>query len=190
MESVVAIPPISSPISRAKKRNRRQRSPSEFIEARTAGIRHAWLGRRQEAINGTKLAPYDIPLGLLKRELYMFGQQIIDERMTAELMQFAERNGARTAGESADGLDLYRWLLTAFPEAELPRSEKRRLAHELQYARRHGVPAEYLVGFLYQSGSGADIYARVADEGHVEDWYRSATRLSLREARRSRRADA
>ena len=180
----MAIRPNSSPINRGK------RSPSEFIEARLTGIRRAWLMRRERAIGGAKIAPYDIPSGLLKRELYMFGQQIIEEQMTAELMQFAERNGARTIGESADGLDLYRWMLTVFPGSEVSRSEKRRLAHELQYARRHSVPAEYLVGFLYQSGAGAGIYAIVADEGHVEEWYRMAMGLSRRKARKPGRADA
>ena len=69
----------------------------------------------------------------------------------------------------------YYWLLTGLsldcPEANLCKSEVTRFAQHLNYARRHRVPPEYLIGFLMQTGSNAEVYRRALDLDRREPWF-------------------
>jgi hypothetical protein len=69
----------------------------------------------------------------------------------------------------------YYWVLTGLhldcPAANLGKSDVTRFAQHLNYAHRHNVPPEYLIGFLLQSGSLADIYHRAKNPDHREQWF-------------------
>ena len=126
-----------------------------------------------------KYAPYDAPAGYLKRETFRLAAELIARGDTELARGYARLQDRRVADESADGPDLYRWLLAGLSDDELSRSEKRRYAHELHYARRHDVAPDFLVGFLYQVGAGPDIFRRAADPTVVEPWFRRQDERNL-----------
>lgn len=47
-----------------------------------------------------------------------------------------------------------------------------RFAAQLNYARRHRVPSQYLIGFIYQSGSTESICKKANDQGIYEPWFK------------------
>lgn len=108
-------------------------------------------------------SPSNSPTGVLKRRVYALARSWIIRHMP--LRETLAELGDRPARASALSGNQFHWILSALHRRGLvsSSSERRRLANELQYARRHDVPVQYVVGFLLQTGAGEDIYRRVSD---------------------------
>ena len=122
--------------------------------------------------------PFEKAQSYLKREVYVLGAELVARGEEEAARTYARLNDRPSGHDSPDGPDLYKWLLSGFSEEELGRSEKRRYSHELQYARRHQVPPQYLVGFIYQCAAGDRIYEWALDGARHEQWYKEANKGS------------
>ncbi len=115
-----------------------------------------------QARAGQPHSPFDSSTGFVKRRVYAlvreFRKHLPLKLTLAELGDYPARASALTENR-------FHWVLTALHKRGLKgsSSERRRIANELEYARRHDVPNEYVVGFLLQTGAGTDLYRRVED---------------------------
>jgi hypothetical protein len=98
-----------------------------------------------------------------------------DEAGARELVSAVRSQSTRAARRKATiFLELFGLLLS---DDELARSEKHRYADELEYARRHRVPTELLVGFILQSGTRS-IAQKVRTESPREPWFNPSRELT------------
>lgn len=112
--------------------------------------------------------PAETSTGFVKREVYMLVRtwRIRRDDLRTALAELGHTPTRRSALIN----NPFHWVLRALKRRGLPigDSEVRRIATELEYARRHRVPDELVVGFIDQTGAGRDIYRRVADPDHRE----------------------
>ena len=164
-------------ISNANPQSAGQLKPRDLIliQRRLRRIRDAW----QTSANACRASSsaYLRPSSLLKREIYLLAQDLVNKFGNSVAQSLVEQLGHRISAVSDPHVKLFLALLNTIPDVELARTEKHRYAYELTYARRHKVPAELLVGFLLQVGAGKRIKAFVDDEEGRELWYRQDHRL-------------
>ncbi|MCW1383929.1 hypothetical protein OLX02_13985 [Novosphingobium sp. KCTC 2891] len=127
-------------------------------------------------------SPYYAPANVVKRAVYRFVisshskiKLSLIER-TIDLIRVAHAGGKVLRPLRKDfRRDGFFWVLTGLhldcPAANLRKSDVTRFAQHLKYARRHRVPPEYLIGFLLQTGSLAEVYRRAQDPERREQWY-------------------
>lgn len=116
-----------------------------------------------QAAAGRGRSPFSSSVGVVKRRVYELVRDAITKRKP--LLKLLGELGDRPTRSSALSDNQFHWVLNALQRRGLSGapSERRRIANELQYARRHDVPVEYVVGFLLQTSAGNDIYRRVSD---------------------------
>ncbi len=133
------------------------------LGARLQAIADEATGRRER-----KLSPVESATGYIKRAVYDLVGKWTGPHSTLQDMLVAA--GHRPARASALEGNPYHWVLLAIRRCgyEVVHTEMRRIANELEYANRHAVPVELVVGFLLQTGAGDDIYRRVQDATSVE----------------------
>ncbi|QOV93443.1 hypothetical protein [Novosphingobium sp. ES2-1] len=175
--------------------------PSANVVRRRAGLtgyEEAWdkfvasveaeLANARRATAEFGKSPYYAPANVVKRAVYKF---VISARAKVKLGPLERTIDAiRVAHAGGKVLrtlrkdfrrDGFYWVLTGLhldcPAANLRKSDVTRFTQHLKYARRHRVPPEYLIGFLLQTGSLAEVYRRAQDPERREQWYldRAAT---------------
>lgn len=127
-------------------------------------------------------SPYFEPANVVKRAVYSFVIYASRKLKPGPLERTIDAIRAASAGgkvlrplRKRFKTDTYFWVLTGLlldcPAAKLRKSDVTRFSQHLKYARRHKVPPEYLVGFLLQTGSLAEVYRRAQDPERREQWF-------------------
>lgn len=136
-----------------------------------------------------KKSPYYAPSNIIRRSVYEFyilakrslKPRLLEEAIDDIRVAHVGEDRARTLRKDIKK-EPYYWILMGLhldcPEANLRKSEVTRFAQHLNYARRHKVPPEFLVGFLMQTGSSAEVYRRAMDPDMREEWFLAKQALS------------
>lgn len=145
----------------------------------------------QQSINqGTKIAPYYAPTAVLKRLVYQFTlenrKKTADIHIETAIDKFRQEkenqkrpSDRRILRGSRKGFSQNRfyWILQGLAcivrigNFEIRKSDISRFSLQLSYAERHGVPPEYLVGFLHQCGTLSAVCEKAKKPGRFEEWY-------------------
>lgn len=146
------------------------------------------LAKASELPDDLRKAPYYAPPNVVKRAVYTFVRDArrklkpgpLEDTIDASRVAHAGSKTLRTLRKDFRK-EPYYWVLTGLhldcPAAKLRKSDVTRFAQHLNYAHRHKVPPEFLIGFLLQSGSLADIYQRALDRDRREKWFIDKTNL-------------
>ena len=130
------------------------------------------VGKRNVGLQ--KRPPFDTARGYLKREVYRYICERLDQKAGVSLQWcIEEAREGRLPRRPSFRDNPFHWALLGLqnrPELNLKKGEISRFGRQLLYARRHKVPAHFLVGFIYQTGSPTLINRRVADDER-EPWY-------------------
>jgi hypothetical protein len=117
--------------------------------------------------------PFDTARGYLKRELYRYVCERLDQKAAVALEWcIEETREGRLPRRPTFKQNPFHWALLGLqnrPELNLRKGEISRFGRQLLYARRHRVPAHFLIGFIYQTGSPALINRKLADDER-EPW--------------------
>ena len=123
-------------------------------------IRAQWQSRR----GPTSRSPYDSAPGYLKRHIYQLTCDLLKEFGSTEpAYEFSrpifdeaaglKRKSVKREPKPSDLLALALRAVVGTDETVMSRAERLRYVRELDYAGRHRIPDELLVGFIYQVGS-------------------------------------
>lgn len=115
------------------------------------------------------LAPYFMESGFLRRFAYVVINAFLAAGQEAAFETSLTNAKRRVPSGAAVKETRYRIGLAALLPAQ-DADELRYIAYQLEYAWRHYVPAEFLVGFLRQSGPTASAEAKVKSKA-VEPWF-------------------
>jgi hypothetical protein len=144
--------------------------PVDLLRQRLNRISNEWEDRSARADGQS---PYERPSGYLKREVYRLARDLSRAGCDANARALLDKLRGRPArGKAADSL-LHALMAAVVTDQQLQRTEKHRYAEELQYALKHKVPVEYLIGFLLQIGP----FRRAADRSGAhgyEAWFDQA----------------
>ena len=133
-------------------------------KGKIATIRDLWLAAPRP---GASL--YDQPRNVLRRETYSLAKEMIDA---------LKENEALKVLDDLRIDDVFRAIVSLVVTAdEISREEQTRYACELEYARRHRMPPELLIGFILQVNLGKDIKKRILDADAYEPWYRPGWKI-------------
>lgn len=146
-----------------------------------------------------KLSPYDTPSAVLKRMTYKFmikyqninpsviSTAISNHRINVENVKASDQfTSIRTMRKPYKGNEAH-WILTGLNSSfndpkffdgvtyTLESCDITRFSDQLHYAFRHEVPPEYLIGFLYQCGTVAEISAKARDPHAYEKWFKPSS---------------
>lgn len=128
-------------------------------------------------------SPFYSTPNVVKRAVYSFIRNEVSKRQLLALEATIDKSRVDNADINAVLRTLrkaiedepYFWVLIGLhldcPAANLRMADVTRFAQHLNYADRHDVPPEFLVGFLLQSGSLPEIYRRAKDPTHREPWH-------------------
>ena len=164
----------------------RIRLTSALLSQRTSGIEEEWAKRldaTQERFNlregkkkrqqpKTPTPPYDKPNGYLKREVYRLVCDCIADRKVRALQRKVATNDSSPRPSAHNEENPFYWGLLAvcgINDPRVSRNNRSKFANELLYAHKHKVPADLLVGFIYQIGSSDGLRQRLVDE-QTEEW--------------------
>lgn len=163
---------------------RRNRSQSGYDELWAEFIEQveAELAAASILPDGLGKSPYYSPPNVVKRAVYRFVRHARKKLKPGPLEATIDKSRvAKAKGKILRTLkkdirkEPYFWVLTGLfldcPAANLRKPDVTRFAQQLNYAHRHKVPDEYLVGFLLQTGSLAEVYRRAKDPNHREQWF-------------------
>lgn len=126
----------------------------------------------QHRRNMQKLTPYEKPEAFLKREVYGLVCRYLDAGTEGLLRRAIESEPADFPQSPSFSENPFHWVFQGLRGAEsvtLKRYQVSRFGRQLLYARRHRVPPEFLIGFLFQCGSPDAIYKK-AGADDVEPW--------------------
>lgn len=160
---------------------RRRKSPladewDEFVNVAGAVIRQA-----VNQPSDVELAPYDQPESVLKRSVYSLVRSLRNRGVVKHLETaiFNDRylDTGRTKRVRFED-NPFQWVLFGLADHveisgkfHISQPKISRYSRQLLYADRHGVPTEYLIGFLYQSGNPSQISKKANDPAKFEQWY-------------------
>lgn len=133
------------------------------------GIYNEWDRRRR---GKASFAPYDTAHSYLKRAVYDFVQDpdlSKNQYLGLKRLVVRERNDVSRAPAIEENPFFWGFLLVFADDESLARSDRSKFAAELLYAYKHDVPAELLVGFIYQVGGYARIRQKLK-QGEMEAW--------------------
>lgn len=118
-------------------------------------IARAW--RRQQQKEG--LSPQESANGVLKREAYRVICHYIEHRQAAYFETVIRERGGALSSVIKLADNPFHYGLTALfgDDGILSRPDKSVFASQMVYAYRHRVPANLLVGFIYQCGSVSEL---------------------------------
>lgn len=120
--------------------------------------------QRRKDLKG-QLTPAETANGYLKRESY----RIIDHYVTHGRARFFEnvvRQDGRglTARVKLEENPFHFGLLALFADDSVVSKQDRSLfSMQMLYAYQHGIPPEFLIGFIYQAGSKEEIKRKLRD---------------------------
>lgn len=122
------------------------------------------------------LPPFDREASFLKREVYAFVLEnfrtsIEEANLLRFLPEVIARAKRRPPHKPSVEANPFHWVFYALAAEgrHLERWEISRFGRELLYAKRHSIPPELLIGFLYQTGTPDQIYRKAGGGGH-EEW--------------------
>lgn len=189
------VQPKKRAASSTRPRKRSNRNPNHYRRNRGRtgyeGIWGEFIDDVEQALGATALLPanvskapyYSVP-NVVKREVYRFVLHARAELNLNLLEDTIDASRVATANEQGKTLrtlkkdikrEPYFWVLMGLyldcPMANLRKPDVTRFAQHLNYADRHDVPVEYLIGFLLQTGSLSDIYRRAQDSDRRETWF-------------------
>lgn len=122
--------------------------------------------------NAQEQTPFDRPLGAFKRKAYrLLRRTIADEGMHKVIKAVLRAEKKEPARLHYADNQFHFGLLAIDPHGVV--TNKRRLwlwSRQMAYADKHNVPAHFLLGFLWQSGSADDI-SRKLEKGYREPWF-------------------
>ena len=114
-----------------------------------------------------KRPPFDTARGYLKREVYRYVCERLDNKADRALEWCVEKTrGDRLLRRPSFKDNPFHWVLFGLqnhPELNLKKGEVSRFGRQLLYAKIHKVPPELLIGFIYQTGSPALINRKLAN---------------------------
>ena len=124
-----------------------------------------WLRRK----NLPGLTPYESALGYLKRECYRVVRHVVDAERSQLFEQVIRLEGRSLSAKVKIGENPFHYGLRALFSDDSVISAPDRSVYSVQmmYAYRHGIEAEMLIGFIYQSGSSTLIRAKLKS-GYIE----------------------
>lgn len=183
-------------LAASKRRARSKRSrPSPNVLRRRGGLAsysEIWFefvekveGELKDALDLTAVLgkhPYYARPNVVKRAAYIFVHEArealnlnnLEDTIDASRVANAGNKNLRTLQKNLQD-EPYYWVLKGLliecPEAKLQESDVTRFAQHLNYADRHKVPPEFLIGFLMQCGSLDAVYKRALDPVHREQWF-------------------
>lgn len=151
------------------------------------------LNRRlQEAVSLNeehKGAPFYAPANVLKRAVYELVLGLEGSGMASKIdnlidairvghengKRFGDQRVLRRLQKEAQSDTFYFILLglegVGIDTFSLSKSNVTRFAQQLNYARRHKVPPEFLIGFLMQTGKIGEVCRRARNPKRFEKWY-------------------
>lgn len=157
----------------------RRKRGSSPLSAEDRRIREMWeegVGKLQSWLppKGGAVSPNNALESVIKRGIYRLVNEINikSQARSFERVLEAEIEGAFTSRFSENP---YYWALRALSdggEVEVKKSVISRYAQQLLYASKHNVPADLVIGFIYQVGGIQRIRTKLR-KGELEDWYRS-----------------
>ncbi|MGB7371839.1 hypothetical protein [Erythrobacter sp.] len=117
-------------------------------------------------------SPYEAPLGTFKRESYrLLRQTIFTEGRHKIIKSIVRKMDVEPKRLKYRGNEFHFGLLAIDPHKDvLDRKRLSLWSRQLNYAHVHEVPAHLLLGFLWQSGSSAQVSQKLA-EGYREPWF-------------------
>jgi len=162
-----------------------------FVDSVIAAIKSG-----PKASGVTKATPYDQRSAILKRNVYEFvgrwsghippnqiAATIEKYRISIEKQKSSEaRVAIRRMRKPFNGNEFY-YVFMGLKSAlsfkdncsdivyRFDKYDVTRYSYQLHYADRHNVPLEFLIGFLYQSGSIAEVCRKAKDPVKREAWY-------------------
>lgn len=139
----------------------------EFEDQLTAAV-------RERNAPAHRRPPFDTARGYLKREVYRYVCERLEKKAAVALEWcIEEARGGRQPRRPSFKENPFHWVLLGLqdnPELNLKKGEVSRFGRQLLYGRRHKVPPELLIGFIYQTGSPALINRKLADDER-ESWF-------------------
>lgn len=131
------------------------------LTQRIRTIRDNYTRQRDE-----DLTVYGRYVSCMKRELYALGRRLLMHDQENLAVSALVQSGRRRSSLPCLENNVYHHLIKLIGDGQYPlaRSEEDRIACELEYARKHRVPDDYLIGFILQSG---------ADDQTVEEKFRN-----------------
>lgn len=145
---------------------------SPRLKVRIQAARKRWVAAAE-----TGEALYDQPRNVLRREAYELALEMIDD-LDEQALEKVNNHRKKLNSAAKPMNDLFRAIINLIVSVkEVSREEQTRYACELEYARRHQIPTELLVGFILQVGLGKNIKKHVLDPEAYEHWYEPGTHL-------------
>lgn len=152
----------------------------EFVESAKRKLHKSIGDGRKDQI------PHYHPISLLKRLIYEFVREnrgkVLDSEIERAIYNAEYINATTDVGKPVNILyndrPFYRVLYGLRRDIkkiglELPKADFTRIPQHLEYADRHNVPTQDLIGFLYQAGPLNEICKKARDPGRRETWYKS-----------------
>lgn len=166
-ESVCCFPSVRMAPYTSVERIMKQSSKNVLDEA--TRIFDEWYRRHRSQVTSP---PYVTAHSYLKRAVYELVQAPALSRnqyLTLKRLVQKERGEVPKAPPIEENPFFWGFLLVFGDDSCLTRGDRSKFSTELLYARMHDVPAELLIGFIYQAGG----YARISQQmkrGETEDW--------------------
>lgn len=142
-----------------------------------AAIHDEWEARltmiEAQSLRLEPVTPYDRPNGYLKREVYRLVRRCIDKQAVNLLRELVAKDESSPRPTAYNEQDPFYWgfMFVCGMDKRVSRQDRWRFSNELQYAHKHNVPPELLVGFVYQIGRSDKLRERLRN-GQMEEWYK------------------
>jgi len=143
---------------------KKERPPVELF-SQCEDIRKRWLAVHEESAS-----PDDRKTSLLKKELYQLVSDLAERHKKPNgALAELEALGLRRRQKGSAVFKIITRLIKLIAHDDLLAVEKRRYAIELEYAWRHRVPRELLIGFIWQVGGDKRI--KTLEPKGKEEWF-------------------
>ena len=125
-------------------------------------------GSRNETAD--KLSPFNSAEGYLKRECYFLIKKFMTDNSAS--IKKLSCYSSRTAKQPSYTDNQFYWGLLAIDPAYAAIKERNLILYsrQLLYAHRHNVSSEFLVGFIYQSGSPRSLRVKLDQRKREEEF--------------------
>jgi hypothetical protein len=180
-----------SRLAQARKLIDREGDPAEDAQNEWDDLRRELHGNLKRRAGVERLSPYDAPKAYFKREVYRFVHRLLtakcSEVLKAILIISCEELVSRDPKTFKS--NPFAWAMSCFRNSTFTLHEeyegkpKKResvihvdrdmiweYSRQLEYAWRHRVCPDLLIGFIYQCGGEAEVVRKAKDRAAVEDW--------------------
>jgi hypothetical protein len=152
------------------------RTTRRWLLAQGATIHDEWERRLKTqdklGVRDKRAPPYDTPNGFLKREVYRLVRRCINKQAVNLLRELVAKDDSSPRPTAYNEQDPFYWgfMFVCGMDKRVSRQDRWRFSNELQYAHKHNVPPELLVGFIYQIGKSDWLRERLRN-GQMEEWW-------------------